>query len=200
MVDLSTQMPGVHLKLHDWEGNYQGVARVLKYEGHMLIYDPQTNGMGWVAMKGVPSSLTEVEVRSAGDLGNFYPVPCVAHKDAHTIQSPPEGITEDCRLAKAETPRWTVGDVEAHIDWDTDDAQDRSCTPSPTAGFGEVTLGESAEDTPPMRQNIRLVSECVIETGAVPPQKNIPEVEQDKSQDDDAPTEWTRQWNDCQRH
>ena len=75
-VDLSTRMLGVWLRLHDQEGNYQGVARVLKYEGHMLVYDPQTNGMGWVAMKGIPSSLTEVEVRSAGDLGNFYPVPC----------------------------------------------------------------------------------------------------------------------------
>ena len=62
MVDLSTRMLGVWLKLHDQEGNYQGVARVLKYEGHMLVYDPQTNGAGWVAMKGVPSSLTEVEV------------------------------------------------------------------------------------------------------------------------------------------
>ena len=62
MVDLSTRMPGVHLKLHDHEGKYQGVARVLKYEGHMLVYDPQTNGVGWVAMKGVPSSLTEVKV------------------------------------------------------------------------------------------------------------------------------------------
>ena len=38
-------MPGVHLNLHDQEGNYQGVARVLKYEGHMLVYDPHTNGM-----------------------------------------------------------------------------------------------------------------------------------------------------------
>ena len=81
-VDLSTQMPGVCLKLHDREGNYQGVARVLKYEGHMLVYDPQTNGVGWVAMKGIPSSLTEVKVRSAGDLGNFYPAPCIARKDA----------------------------------------------------------------------------------------------------------------------
>ena len=66
MVDLSTQMPGVRLKLHDREGNYQGVARILKYEGHMLVYDPQTNGARWVAMKGVPSSLIEVEVQSTG--------------------------------------------------------------------------------------------------------------------------------------
>ena len=60
-VDLSTRMPGVRLKLHDCEGKYQGVARVLKYEGHMLVYDPQTNGVGWVAMRGIPSSLTDVE-------------------------------------------------------------------------------------------------------------------------------------------
>ena len=116
-MDLSTQMPRVCLKLHDREGNYQGVARVLKYEGHMLIYDPQTNGAGWVEMKGVPSLLTEVEVRSAGDLGNFYPVPCAAWEEPQTTQSPPEEITVDCGLSKTETPRPTAGDVEAHIDW-----------------------------------------------------------------------------------
>ena len=176
----------MRLKLHDREGNYQGVARVLKYEGHMLVYDPQTNGAGWVAMKGVPSSLTEVEVRSAGDLGNFYPVPCIAREDPQTTQSPPEEITVDCGLSKTEMPRPMPGTVDAHIDWDTDDVQDRSRTPSPSAGIGEVTLGESTEDTPPARQNIRLVSECVIEPGAVPPQENIPEIEEDKSQDDDA--------------
>ena len=43
-VDLSLWMPGIQLVLHDETGKYQGVARVLKYEGHMLVYDPQTNG------------------------------------------------------------------------------------------------------------------------------------------------------------
>ena len=61
----------------------------------MLVYDPQTNGVGWVAMKDVPSSLTEVEVRSAGDLGNFYPVPCITREDPQTTRSPPEEITVD---------------------------------------------------------------------------------------------------------
>ena len=178
----------MHLKLRDWERNYQGVARVLKYEGHMLVYDPQTNGVGWVAMKGVPSLLTEVKVRSMGDLGNFYPVPCTAQEDPQTTRSPPEEITVDYGLSKTETPRPTAGDVDTNIDWDTDDVQDRSCTPSPSAGIGEITLGESTEDTPPTRQNIRFVSEHVIEPGAVPPQENIPEIEEDKSQDDDAPS------------
>ena len=61
MVDLSSRMPGIWLALHDEAGRYQGVARVLKYEGHMLVYDLQMNGVGWAAMRGVPSSLTEVE-------------------------------------------------------------------------------------------------------------------------------------------
>ena len=128
-VDLSTQMPGVRLKLHNREGNYQGVARVLKYEGHMLVYDPQTNGVGWVAMKGVPSLLTKVKVRSAGDLGNFYPVPCTAQEDSQTTQSPPEEITVDCGPSKTEMPRPMAGDVDAHIDCDTDNVQDRLRTP-----------------------------------------------------------------------
>ena len=149
----------------------------------MLIYDPQTNGVGWVAMKGVPSSLTEVEVQSAEDLGNFYPVPRTTWEDPRTTRSPPEEVTVGYGPLKAETPKPTAGDKDANIDWDTDDVQDRSHTPSPSAGIGEIMLGESTEDTPPARQNIRLVSERVIEPGAVPPQENVPEVK-DKSQDD----------------
>ena len=136
-------------------------------------------------MKGVPSSLTEVKVRSTGDLGNFYPVPSPAQEDPQTTRSPPEEITVDCGLSSTETPRPTAGDVDEYTNWDTDYVQDRSCTPSSSVGISEVTLGESTEDTPPVRQNICLVSERVIEPGAVPPQENIPEIE-DESQDDDA--------------
>ena len=60
-VDLSSMMPGIRMVLHDEEGRYQGVARVLKFVGHMLVYDPQMNGAGWIAMRGVPSSPTVVE-------------------------------------------------------------------------------------------------------------------------------------------
>ena len=60
-VDLSSRMLGIQLALHDEEGRYQGVVRVLKFEGHMLVYDPQMNGAGWIVMRGVPSSLTAVE-------------------------------------------------------------------------------------------------------------------------------------------
>ena len=78
--------------------------------------------------------------------------------------------------------------MEANMDWDTDDVQDRSRTPSPSAGIGTITLGESTEDTPPARQNMRLVTERVIEPGAVPPQENAPEAEEKTQGDgDDTP-------------
>ena len=68
------------------------MARVLKYEGHMLVYDPQSNGTGWVAMKGVPSSLTEVEVRSAEDLGNYCPIPHATREDHRLPGHPQERV------------------------------------------------------------------------------------------------------------
>ena len=61
-MDLSSRMSGIWLALHDEEGRYQGIARVLRFVDHMLVYDPQMNGAGWIAMRGVPSSLTEVEL------------------------------------------------------------------------------------------------------------------------------------------
>ena len=188
-VDLSTQMPGVRLVLHNQEGKYQGVARVLKYEGHMLVYNPQTNGMGWVAMKGIPSSLTEVELQSAGDLGNFYPILCAVPEGPKATRSPPEKPTVEYKQSKTETPRPTVGDLDKYINWDTDDVQDRSHTPSPSTVIDKPMQGESSEDTPPARQNICLMSEHVIEPGAVPPQGHTPVMEEDKPQDDSAPTD-----------
>ena len=45
-VDLSSRMPGIQLALHNEAGKYQGMGRVLKFEGHMMVYDPQTNDVG----------------------------------------------------------------------------------------------------------------------------------------------------------
>ena len=104
-VDLSTRMPGVHLNLRDRDGNNLGVARVLRYEGHMLVYDPHTNGAGWVAMKGIPASLTEVEARSAEELRNFYPAPRVTREEPQATRSPPEEVAVSHEQPKAEMPR-----------------------------------------------------------------------------------------------
>ena len=121
---------------------------MLRYEGHMLVYDPQTNGMGWVAMRGIPSLLMEVESQSASNLGNFYHIPCAA----------PAGLIPhgEPRVEYAQTgaqpSKPPVGNFDKYVDWDTDDVQDQSCTPSPVTIIGEPTQG-AAEETPPTWQN-----------------------------------------------
>ena len=178
-VDLSSWMPGIRLVLHDKTGKYQGVAHVLKYEGHMLVYDPQTNGTGWVAMRGIPSLLTEVESRSASDLGNFYPIPCTAPAGQH-----PQGRHKGNmhRLEPSHlNPQWNF---DKYIDWDTDDVQDRSCTPSSVTIIGEPTQG-ATEETPPAWQNQCLVPERVLEPGVVPHREDTPVTEETKTQKDE---------------
>ena len=61
-INLGDRMLGIWLALHDTAGKYQGMVRVLKFEGHMLAYDPLTNEAGWIPMRGVSSSLTAVEL------------------------------------------------------------------------------------------------------------------------------------------
>ena len=90
-VNLGTRMPGIWLALHDATGRYQGMVRVLKFEGHMLVYDPLTNGAGWIPMRGVSSSLMAVKLWSTGDLGNFYPCPSVVPAGPEPSQPLPTG-------------------------------------------------------------------------------------------------------------
>ena len=58
-VDLGTRMLGIWLVLHDANGRYQGMVRVLKFEGHMLAYDPLTNEEGWIPMRESPCHLRQ---------------------------------------------------------------------------------------------------------------------------------------------
>ena len=121
---------------------------MLKYEGHMLVYDPQMNGVGWVAMRGISSLLTEVESQSASDLGNFYPIPCTAPAGLTPHGEPRVEYTQ----TGAQPSKPPAGDFNKYIDWDTDNVQDQSRTPSPVAIVGEPTQG-AAEETPPTWQN-----------------------------------------------
>ena len=96
----------------------------------MLVYDPQMNVMGWVAMRGIPSSLTEVESWSARDLGNFYPIPYAVPAGPTPHGEPQVKYTQ----TGAQPSKPPVGDFDKYIDWDTDNIQDRSRTPSPVNG------------------------------------------------------------------
>ena len=180
IMDLSSQMPGIRLVLHDETGNYQGVARVLRYEEHMLVYDPQTNGTGWVAMRGIPSSLTEVESTSASDLGNFYPIPCTARAGL----APHGEHREEYAQTKAHSSKPPTKDYD--VDWDTDDRQDQSCMPSPIANIDEPARG-AAEETPPAQQNRRLVPECVPKAEAVPPRESTSGMDERTQKEESTP-------------
>ena len=157
-------MPGIQLVLHDETGKYQEVAHVLRYKGHMLVYNPQTNGAGWVAMRGIPSSLTEVESQSASNLGNFYPIPCAVPVGP----TPPGEPQVEYAQTGAQPSKPPVGNLDKFIDWYTDDVQDRSRTPSPVMIIDEPTQG-AAEETPPTWQNLYLVLERVPRPEVVPP-------------------------------
>ena len=120
-VDLGARMLGIWLALHDATGKYQGMARVLKFKGHMLAYGLLTNGAGWILMRGVSSSLTAVELRSAGDLGNFYPCPSVVPVGLEPLQPLPVKPVIKYMPAGAESSQSTSTDSERFAAWDTEE-------------------------------------------------------------------------------
>ena len=175
-------MLGIRLVLNDKTGKHQGVARMLRYEGHMLVYDPQINGAGWLAMRDIPSSLTEVKSRSASDLGNFYPIPCTAPVGP----TPPGEPQVEYTQTEAQPPKPPVGNFGKLIDWDTDDVQDWSCTPSPVANIDEPVQG-AAEETPPAQQSRCLVPERVPRPEVVPPQESTSGMEEKTQKEESTP-------------
>ena len=72
-------------------------------------------------MRGIPSSLTEVESQSASDLGNFYPIPCAAPAGP----TPPGEPQVEYAQTGAQPSKPPVGNFDKYIDWDTNDVQDR---------------------------------------------------------------------------
>ena len=181
-VDLSSRMPGIRLALHDEEGKYQGVVRVLRFEGHMLVYDLQTNGAGWIMVRGVPSLLTAVELWSAHDLGNFYLCLSVVPVDPKPPQPPVVELTVEYLQTEAGLPQSTSAGLDRFAEWDTEEVyteevQDWSHAPSPPAVITVPLWGEVVEETLLARQNRCLVSEHFTEPGVGSPRKHTPEAE-----------------------
>ena len=194
-VDLSLRMPGIRLVLHDEEGRYKGMARVLKFVGHMLVYDLQMNGAGWIVMRGVPSSLTVVESWSASDLGNFCPCLSVAPVGPKPAQPSPVEPTVEYAQTEARSPRSTSVSLDRFTKWDTEEVyteevQDWSHAPSPPAVIALPLWDKAVEETPPARQNRCLVSECFTEPGVASPCEHTPEAEARRTpQTEDVPVD-----------
>ena len=87
----------------------------------MLVYDPQMNGAGWVAMRGVPSSLTEVESRSMSDLGNFYPSPSAAPVGPKATQPSLVEPTVEYAQTEAGSLKPTAMGLDRFIEWDMEE-------------------------------------------------------------------------------
>ena len=66
-------MLGIKLMMQNEEGRYRNATHALKYEVHMLIYDPQKDISQWVPVRGVSALLTSPELRLANDLNNMNP-------------------------------------------------------------------------------------------------------------------------------
>ena len=62
---------GFRLMLQDNEGQYANSAHTLKFEGSMLIYDPQCNIAQWVPVWGASASLTMMELCTVNDLKQY---------------------------------------------------------------------------------------------------------------------------------
>ena len=73
VLDVGAHMPGFKLMMQNEEGHYGNATHALKFEGHMLIYDPQKDVSQWVPVRGVSTSLTTSELRLANDLNNMNP-------------------------------------------------------------------------------------------------------------------------------
>ena len=75
VLDVGAHMPEFKLMMQNEEGHCGNAACTLKYKGHMLIYSPQKDISQWVPVRGVSTSLTLSELRSANDLNNMNPYP-----------------------------------------------------------------------------------------------------------------------------
>ena len=73
VLNVGAHMPGFKLMMQNKKGHYGNAAHTLKFEGQMFIYDPQKDISQWVPVRGVSTSLTMAELRSANDLNNMNP-------------------------------------------------------------------------------------------------------------------------------
>ena len=120
VVDIGAWMPGIRLVVQNVEGHYGNSMHVLLYEGHMLIYDPARNFPEWVPMRGVSSSLTSVELRSANDLNNICPCPHSGGEPPRAqspklVHSRPAGDETDSDRSHPQTQR--SGNEPKHGNW-----------------------------------------------------------------------------------
>ena len=132
MLDVRAHMPGLYLMLQDDEGQYANSAYALKFEGLMLIYDPQCDIAQWVPVQGVSASLTMMELCTANDLNNMVSSPY----DGFEPVRPPYPEVIKGIPAGAESDMDSVGVEDSGDEWDRKELGIWSHCPSPPTKVG----------------------------------------------------------------
>ena len=70
-VDLGGALPLLRFHMTEPSGKLVGVAHGLLFEGNILAYDPASNGMEWVPVRGTVNNLSPMEDSSAQELSNI---------------------------------------------------------------------------------------------------------------------------------
>ena len=86
-LNVGTCMPGFQLMLQNEEGYYGIATHALKFEGHMIIYDPQRDISQWVPVRGTSATLTMSEIRVANNM-NPFPYDGTGLVQPHQLHSP----------------------------------------------------------------------------------------------------------------
>ena len=133
VVDVRAHMPGIKLMMQNEEGSYGNTAHTLKYEGHMLIYNPQKDVSQWVPVRGVSASLTSSELQLANDLNNMNPYlydgPGLAQPHSpRLVQGIPMGEEEESDTDSCGEPS------DSGEEWDKAEHGDWSRCPAPPLG------------------------------------------------------------------
>ena len=100
---------GIQLALHDTTGRYQGMVRVLKFEGHMLAYDPLTNGAGWIPMRGSFLITHGSRVMIRWQSGKLLPLPLCGTSRPGALATSSHGASHKIRASQGlshHSPPW----------------------------------------------------------------------------------------------
>ena len=143
VLDVGADMPGFKLMMQNEEGHYGNTAHALKFECHMLIYDPQKDISQWVPVRGVSASLTTLELRSANNLNNMNPY---LYDRTGLVQPHSPMLVQGIPMGEEESDMDSFGELsDSGEKWDKTEHGSWSCCPTLSLGEGPTWAEATAE-------------------------------------------------------
>ena len=184
VVDVRARIPEIKLMMQNEERCYGNITCTLKYEGHMLIYNPQKDISQWVPVRDVSTSLMSLELRLANDLNNMNPY---LHDGQGLMELHSPRMVQDIPTGQEEE-----SDMESYVEpsdsgeeWGKAECSDWSCCPALPLGEEGPTWVEATAEA--LQRKIITWDEVTSD----PPQKKVASDREDSDWDDDthAPAE-----------